>query len=75
MAVNSACYSPDGKCIISSSDDATLKEWDVGTTGRPRTIKNIPGLLIQGADMRCLHPDSEITDEEKALLGQYGAMI
>ena len=40
-----------------------------------RIIRNIPGLLIQGVDMSDIHPDSEINDEEKDLLKQYGVIF
>ncbi|MDM8550530.1 hypothetical protein QUF72_10645 [Desulfobacterales bacterium HSG2] len=68
-------YSPDGRYIISPSRDEILKKWDKETGGRLRTIRNIPGLLIQGTDMRNLHPDSEISDEEREILRQYGALV
>ena len=28
-SVNSVCYSPDGRKIVSASDDKTLKVWDI----------------------------------------------
>ena len=33
--VNSVAFSPDGKTIVSGSDDKTLKVWDAGTPTRP----------------------------------------
>ena len=33
--VRSVAFSPDGKTIVSGSDDQTLKVWDAGTPARP----------------------------------------
>ena len=33
--VNSVAFSPDGKTIVSGSDDKTLKVWDAGIPARP----------------------------------------
>lgn len=37
-----------------------------------RTIINIPGLFIQGCSFKNLHPDSDLSEESKELLRQYG---
>ena len=39
------------------------------------TLKNIPGLWIQGCSFKNLHPDSKLSDEEKELLRMYGGII
>ena len=33
--VNSVAFSPDGKTIVSGSDDKTLKVWDAGASACP----------------------------------------
>jgi WD40 repeat protein len=38
FGVRSAVYSPDGKKILSASDDKTIKEWDVGTGECVKTL-------------------------------------
>jgi len=39
------------------------------------TLKNIPGLFIQGCSFKNLHPDSQLSDEEKELLKMYGGTV
>jgi hypothetical protein len=47
-----------------------------GETGAPiRTFINIPGLFIQGCSFKNLHPDSDLSEESKNLMRQYGAKI
>jgi WD40 repeat protein len=73
--IQSVNYTSEGKRITSVCWGKTIMEWDVDTGECIRTIKNIPGLLIQGVDMSDLHSDSEVNEEEKELLKQYGAMF
>lgn len=73
--IKSVKYSSDGKKILSGSKDGLIREWDTDKSNCLRTIKDIFGLFIQGVDMRNLHPASEITDEERKLLKQYGAIL
>ncbi|MCP5050999.1 MAG: hypothetical protein GY940_27795 [bacterium] len=38
-----------------------------------RTFTNIPGLFIHGCSFKNLHPDSDLSEESKKLMRQYGA--
>ncbi len=40
-----------------------------------QTFENIPGLFIQGCSFKNLHPDSQLSDEEKRLLKMYGGQL
>jgi len=40
-----------------------------------RTIINIPGLFIQGCSFKNLNPDSDLSEESKELMRQYGAKM
>ena len=41
-AVNSVAFSPDGKTIVSGSDDKTIKVWDAGLVPpNPRPIPHL----------------------------------
>ena len=73
--VTSAHYSLDGELIVTSSFDGTAKIWDANTYECLQTIPNIPGLFIQGLDLRNLAPGSNFTEEDKHILRMYGALI
>ena len=73
--VKSVCFTPDGKKIISGGLDETIKLWDTYTGECLMEIKNYFGLQVQGLNLKNLHLDSKITDEEKKILGQHGAEI
>ena len=42
--VNAVAYSPDGKTIVSGSQDGTVRLWDVATRTQKATLKHISGL-------------------------------
>ena len=71
---NSSLSSPDGTRIVTPYGD-TAKVWDKETGECLDTIPNIPGLMIMDVDLRSLHPDSKFSDEDKALLRRYGAIV
>ena len=73
--VHSASYSPDGRFIVSASSDGTVVTWDATTYECIDIIPNIPGLYIFDCDLTSLHPSSDLTDREKAILRRYGAII
>jgi len=68
-------YSPDGKRLISATENGTVYIWDTDTYECLQTIPNIPGLFIQGVDLRSLAPGSNFTEEDKHILRMYGALI
>jgi len=75
VTITSVDYSSDGTRIIAGGTDNTIREWDTTTGDCTQTIQNIFGLLVQGVDMSELHPDSEISDEERKILQQYGVIF
>ncbi len=74
-SVNSTTYSPDGARILTGSSDGTAKVWDAKSGKCLMTLPNIPGLMTHGCDFRDLHSGSEFTEEEIALLRQYGGIF
>ncbi len=73
--ITSAHYSPDGDLIVTSSSDGMVKLWDAETFECVQTIPNIPGLFVQGVDLRKLAPGSAFSEEDKDILRTYGALI
>lgn len=73
--VNSAFFTRDGTKLVTASMDGTTKLWDVVTGDCLDTIPNIHGLTIIGCDLRELHPESELSEEERELLRRYGAIF
>lgn len=68
-------YSPNGQKLITATANGTVFIWDANTYQCLQTIPNIPGLFIQGVDLRNLAPGSDITGEQKQILGLYGALV
>ncbi len=73
--VTSAHYSSNGELIVTSSFDGTVKIWNANTYECLQTIPNIPGLFVQGLDLRNLAPGSNFTEEDKRILRMYGVLI
>lgn len=73
--VNSAAFSPDGRFIVSASEGDALKIWDAQTGRCLQTASNIPGLFIQECNLRELHPDSGLGEEDMRLLERYGGRL
>jgi WD40 repeat protein len=68
-------YSSSGERIVSENFDGIIKIWD-SISGEPLgIIDHEPGLIIHNCNFNHLHPDSKITDKEKAALIQYGAIF
>ena len=51
--VTACCMSPDGRWIVSGSDDKTLKVWDVETGQEQKTLSGHTG----GVNSCCMSPD------------------
>jgi len=56
-------------------EENPIKIIDRQTKQAIHTFENIPGLFIQGCSFKNLHPQSQLTDEEKRLLKMYGGML
>ena len=74
-AVNSAVFSSDNRRILTASRDGTVKIWDAETFECIRTIRNVANLEVMGCDLRNLHPDARLSDEDRQLLWDYGADV
>ena len=70
--VNSVAFATDGKTFLSGSADGTARVWSTETGECLKVIRNYPGLIVLGCDMRNLHEGSDI---DKDLLRQYGAIV
>lgn len=73
--VKNAVFHPDKPIIVTISDDQTTKVWNSQTGECINTIVNAPGLFIQGCDFRNLHPDSKLSEEDIAIMRQYGGIF
>jgi WD40 repeat protein len=74
-AVISCMYNPSGHQIVTGLFNKDTKIWDAQTGECLLTLPNIPGLFIQGCDFRDLHPDSDLSEEDIAILRQYGGIF
>lgn len=77
-AVLTANFSLDDKYIITTSTDGLVRVWDVNE----RNVLDVmymlagkTGVNINGVNMCNLHPESQISDEDRMLLEQYGVVL
>ena len=76
VGVFCAEYNPCRDEVVLGSFDEKIREINrLSRNNIIREVKDIFGLLIQGLDLSNLHPDSEISPEEKEILQQYGAIF
>ena len=68
-------FSEDGRLLLTASSDGTVKMTDIDTFEPIRSLEIVPGLEIQGCDLRRLDPASQLSDNAKRLLRQYGAVV
>ena len=73
--IQSVKFSPDNHRILIASYDGTAKIWDIKTGKCLKTLKYISGLKMKGADLRYLHPDSDLSEEDMEVLKMYGAVV
>lgn len=77
-SVRTANFSLDDRYIITTSLDGCVRIWDVST----HTVSDIlymlagrTGVNINGVNMCNLHPESQISNEDRLLLEQYGVIL
>ena len=76
--VLTADFSVDGRHIITASLDGLVMIWDVDTCTVVDTLYMLAGktgVNINGVNMSNLHPDSQVSDEDRLLLKQYGVIL
>lgn len=73
--VNTASFSPDGRKIVTASDDGTARIWDAETGILSITLYEEDGLYIEGVDFCDIDSKSILTDIQKEIFRQYGAIV
>ncbi|MEM7370329.1 MAG: hypothetical protein AAF587_17100 [Bacteroidota bacterium] len=61
--------------FFSSSVDGTVREWDANTLDLIKIWPNVPGMWMQGVDLRKVSWSHPLTKREKKLLKLYGAIL
>lgn len=67
-------YSPDGKNMLRCSKEK-IEIIHVGSNRVIMTIKTVPGIFLNKCSFRNLHPDSNLSQKNKALMQKYGAIF
>jgi len=69
--VNSAVYSPDGRRILSASDDGSIKEWDCESGKCLWTSPPYSGIYILGCDMTgCIFASAGLEEAARGFGGK-----
>lgn len=67
-------FSPNGEMFVATKKDRIMI-FNAKTGDLIKSIHNISGLSIQKCTFRNLHPDSDLSEESKRLMKQYGAIF
>ena len=74
-SVNSAYFSPDGTKIVTSSFDNSVCIWDANSYKLIKTLYEVSGLFINGVDFSNINQKSLMTDTQREIFRQYGAVM
>ena len=66
---------PEGERFLSSSVDGTIREWDLKTSDLLHIWPNVPGMWMQGVDLKDVKWARPLSKREKNLLQLYGARM
>ncbi len=73
--INTVHFSPDGRFFITGSKDGTAKVWRAIDNKNVYTLYDEFGLYIRGVDFSAIDSSSHLSDNDKTILKQYGAII
>ncbi len=68
-------FDDEGKYLYSTSQDLTLKKWNMENTKLEKSIMNYTGLKVEGLDLTKVQWIEPLTDNEFEMLLHYGAVL
>ena len=73
--VRSAAFNKNGSLVVTASLDGTACIWDTRTGNMIKTLYEVSDLYISGVNFSDINPRSIITEKQKEIFHQYGAIV